>query len=191
MGQQVGHVLGALAQGRHHHGQHVEPVEQVLAEGALADGLAQVLVGGRDDAHVHLAGHVAAQGLDLVVLEHAQQRGLEVRGHVADLVQEHGAPGGGLEQADLVAVGPGEGPALVAEQLAGQQGARDGAAVLDQEGLAVAGADAVDLAGQDLLAHAGFAGDEHGVVVGGVAARQAHGVAEGGGSARPPAPRRS
>src|SRR6185312_15064436 len=50
---QRGHVLAALAQGRHRHAQDVQPEEQVLAEQTLGHQLAQVLVGGGDAAHVH------------------------------------------------------------------------------------------------------------------------------------------
>ena len=47
-------VLAPLAQRRDAQGNHVEPVEEVLAEALLGDGAAQVLVGGGDDADVDL-----------------------------------------------------------------------------------------------------------------------------------------
>ena len=45
-------VLGALAQRRQADRHDVQPVEQVLAEQALADQLPQVAMGGGDDADV-------------------------------------------------------------------------------------------------------------------------------------------
>jgi glutamyl-tRNA reductase len=42
--------------------------------------------------------------------------------HLADLVEEQRAAVGGLEEADLLAIGAGERAALVAEQLALEQG---------------------------------------------------------------------
>ena len=54
---------------------------------------------------------------------------------LADLVEEEGAFAGGADQAELVAVGAGEGAAAVAEQLALEQVARDGGAVERDEGL--------------------------------------------------------
>ena len=49
-----GDVLLALAQGRQADLDHVEPVEQVVAEGARPHQRLQVAVGGGDDAHVRL-----------------------------------------------------------------------------------------------------------------------------------------
>ncbi len=45
----------------------------------------------------------AADPLDLALLEHAQQLGLQARAHLADLVEEDGAAVGRLEAADLLA----------------------------------------------------------------------------------------
>src|SRR2546428_334049 len=70
---QGGDVLLPLAQRRHHHGHHLEPVVQVLAEFLRADRLFQVAVGGRDHAAVdlHLGGPTHAA--EFVALEDPQQ----------------------------------------------------------------------------------------------------------------------
>jgi hypothetical protein len=52
-----------------------------------------------------------------VVFQHAQDLGLEVQRHVADLVQENGAGVRLLELADALADGPAEGSLLVTEEL--------------------------------------------------------------------------
>ena len=107
-------------------GKDVEPIVQVLAEAALADQLFQVLVRGRDDAHVDLHRLAGADALEGHFLQDAQQLGLHFQADVADLVEEQRAAVGQLEAADLVAVGVGEGALDVAEQLAFQQVRRTG-----------------------------------------------------------------
>ena len=52
MARQVGNILDALAQGRQAQRHHIEPVIEVFAEQALGDQLAQIAVGGGDDAHI-------------------------------------------------------------------------------------------------------------------------------------------
>src|SRR5437879_620295 len=67
-----------------------------------------------------------------------------------------------LELADLELVGPREGAALVPEHLALEELARHGGAVDLYEGPGPAGGELVDRAGDELLARAGLASDEHG-----------------------------
>ena len=78
-------------------------------------------MGRGDQAHVHRHRARTAHRADLALLQHAQQLDLKGRRGLADLVQEQGAAIGPLEQADVVIDGAGEGPALVAEELALQQ----------------------------------------------------------------------
>ena len=99
MADEVGDVLGALAQRRQPQRHDVEPEEQVLAEQALLDQGAQVLVGGGDDAHVGLDRRAAADGRVFALLQHAQQPRLRLHRHVADLVEEQRAALGLLEAA--------------------------------------------------------------------------------------------
>ena len=63
----------------------------------------------------------AAEPLELVLLQHAQDLGLRVRAHVADLVEEQRAAVGLLEAADALLVGAGERALLVAEELGLEQ----------------------------------------------------------------------
>ena len=86
--------------------------------------------------------------------------------HVADLVEKQRAAVALLELADAAAVGAGEGALLVAEQLAFQQVLRDGGAVEGQERCFAPGAVLVDGPGDQFLAGAALAGDQHGDVLG-------------------------
>src|SRR5690606_24714551 len=154
-------VVAALAQRRQVQVDHVVAVVQVLAEAALQDLLLEVAVGRRQDADVDRLGAGVADPHDDLLLDGAQDLHLQVERHLADLVEEQGAAVGRLELARLVGDRAGEGALDVAEQLALEQVLRDGAAVDGDERPVLARRAAVDLAGDQLLAGAGLAGDEH------------------------------
>ena len=85
------HVLLPLAQRRQLHRDHVQPVEQILAELSFGDEPAQVAVGRGDDADVDLDRVRIADALELALLQHAQQLHLQRRAHRADFVEEERA----------------------------------------------------------------------------------------------------
>ena len=87
-------------------------------------------------------GRVAADPEHLPLLEHAQQLDLDRERHLADLVEQHRAAVGGLEQPGLGLRRAGERAALVAEQLALEQRLRERRAVEPQERLAARAATA-------------------------------------------------
>jgi len=66
-----------------------------------------------------------------------------------------------LEAPDLLADGPGESALLVAKQLALQQPGGDGRTIQFDEGAALARAQVANGAGDEFLARAGFAPNEH------------------------------
>ena len=140
----------------------VEAVVEVLAEAPLGDRGGEVLVGRRDEPHVDPQRLGAADALELALLEAAQQLGLQREAHVADLVEEERPLVGELEAALLLGDGAGERPLLVAEELGLEQRLGDRRAVdLDQR-LLGAGAVLVQQVGDQLLAGAALAGDQHG-----------------------------
>ncbi len=140
---------------------------KVAPEGARVDLAHQIAAGGGDDAHVDGAVAVGADALDAPLGQRAQELGLHVDGQLAELVEEDGAAVGLHEGRDALVDGAGERAALVAEERALGQRGRDGAAVDDDEGLVRAGAGLVDGLGDELLAGARLARDEHGEVGGG------------------------
>ena len=91
-------IFAALAQRRQIEADYVEAVKQVFAEAAFFHHLAEIHVGGGDDAHVHLNFLHAAQVHELAVLQHAQNLALRVHAHGADFVEEEGAAVGNFEQ---------------------------------------------------------------------------------------------
>src|SRR5438874_5492238 len=112
------HVLHPLAERGQHDRDDVQPVVEILAEAAAPHLALEVLVGRRDDADVHPDGAVAADALELALLQHAQDLGLRLEAHVADLVEQEGPAVGDLELAFARRRRAGEGPLLVAEELA-------------------------------------------------------------------------
>jgi hypothetical protein len=78
-----------------------------------------------NDAHIGFDRGAAADGGVFALLQHAQQAGLRLHRHVADLVEEQGAAFGLLEAARIAGVGAREGALLVAEQLGFDELARD------------------------------------------------------------------
>ena len=133
-------VAGALAKRRGKDGKDLEAVEEVAAELLLRDHLGQVAIGGGDEADVDGDGPVAAEALNLPLLQGAQQFGLQVERHFADLIQKQRAFMGQFQAAYLAGNGAGECAFLVAEEFAFNQPRGDGRAVeLDKGALAGAG----------------------------------------------------
>ena len=100
-------------------------------------------------------------GRIVIVLQHAQQFHLQPHRHVADFVQQQGAAVGGLEQAFLGARGAREGAAFVTEEFGLQQVLGHRAAIDGDERLVAARAGFVNGAGQQFLARAALAGQQH------------------------------
>src|SRR5439155_515742 len=105
----------------------------------------------RDDARPHAAHAVGTHRLHFLVLQDAEQLRLHGRRRLADLVEEDGALARLLEEPAAVALGAGEGPAQVAEELALEERLGEGGAVLHQERRLRARAAVVDGARQELL----------------------------------------
>src|SRR3546814_12514706 len=89
----------------------------------------QVLVGGREDAHVHRDLDRGADRADVLFLDRAQQLDLHRQRQLGHFVEEQGADVGGLEQAGLAGVGTGEAALLLPEEFAFPQLRRDSATV--------------------------------------------------------------
>ena len=94
------HVVEAFAQRRHANLDDLQAIEQVLAKRPFANGLLQRLIRRGDDAHVDLDLVVAADSLERMPFEHAQELRLRARRHLADFVEEDRAVIGRLELAD-------------------------------------------------------------------------------------------
>src|SRR5262249_54240073 len=138
-----------------------QPVVKIYAETTIPDDLLQIAVGGRDEAEVGLERRRSAHALVLALLQDAQELGLYRGCQLADLVEEHGAARGEFEAAALELVGPGEGTAIMAEELRFDEGLRQSRAVHDDERSLGTPARTVDGASEQFLPRAALAGQEH------------------------------
>ena len=126
----------------------------------------QLGVGGGENAHVDAAGLRRAYALQLAGLKHAQQLGLLAQRDVGDLVQKKRAAVGQFEAADAVGARVGKCAFHVAEDFALEGALRQSAGVDGDQRHARARRSGVQQLGDNLLAGAVLAGDEH-VGVGG------------------------
>ena len=169
---QQGNVFQALAERRDANLDGAQAVKKIFAEASGQNFGAQVAIGGGDQADVDLFYFGRADALDFAILNHAQQFGLHGQRGFADLVEKNRAAVGVFEQARAGVGGAGEGAAHVAEELAFEQGVDQRRAVADRELLRADRADLVNGAGDEFLAGAGGADDQHVGVVAGDLARE-------------------
>jgi hypothetical protein len=73
---QHGNVLSSVPQRRNLERKHVQPIKEILPEGAAVHRRAQVAIRRGDDAHVDLNRLSAPDSLELPLLQHPQQRDL-------------------------------------------------------------------------------------------------------------------
>src|SRR6185503_18741342 len=108
---------------------HVQAVVEILAELTPRDRLREVLVRRRDDADVDADRLVAADPLELALLQDAQDLHLEERRDLADLVEEDRSAVAELELAHLHADRARKSALFVPEELALEQLRRKRAAI--------------------------------------------------------------
>jgi hypothetical protein len=123
---------------------------------------------------------VLADALVTFFLQGAEQLALQVERDLADFIEKEGSAPGGLETTGAIFDCSGEGALRVAEELAFVEFLGNGGAVDADESLLLATAAAVDFAGDQLLAGAGFTEDEDRGVGGGDESNLADDLAEGG-----------
>ena len=143
---------------------HVQAIEEIAAERARLDRRLQVAVRGGDHAHVDANRCAPADTLELTLLQDAEQRDLGLHRQLADFVEEDGPAVRQLEATEAPLRRTGERPFLVAEELRRDQLARNGRAVHAHEGAGATRRPPMDRAGDEFLARAGLASDQHGGV---------------------------
>ncbi len=99
--------------------------------------------------------------MDLSGLQEAQQLDLQRGRQLTDLVEKQGPVAGGFDGSPVVAVGAGEGALAVAEELTFEQVFGDRSAVYGHEGAVGIGAETVQRAGDEFLAGACLAANQH------------------------------
>ena len=72
--------------------QYVQAVVQIFAKTFLLDGGLKVDVRRRQNPHIHRNRLTAADALDAVFLQEAQQIGLQLQGQIADFIEKQVPP---------------------------------------------------------------------------------------------------
>ena len=139
----------------------LQSVVQVLAKRALLDGALEILVGGGDDPDVDPDRPLSADRPHLAILKNAQELHLQRRTHLGDLVEEHRALVGELQQTGARRRRARESAPLVSEELGLEKVARNGTAIDRQKGLGRPRGERVQRPGRELFPGAALPHDEH------------------------------
>ena len=76
----------------------LEPIIEILPEGATCDTVGEIAIGSGHDAHVHAPALVLSDAPDLALLERSQEFDLHTGRDLADFVEQQSPTVGGLEQ---------------------------------------------------------------------------------------------
>ncbi len=164
MAGQRGDVFDALAQCWQWDREHIQAVVEVFAKLLVRHRFQQVLVGGGDHPHVHLALTRVADRLDHPFLQGAQDLGLQRQGHIPHFVEKQRALVGLHKAPYPVGHGAGKRALAMAEHFAFQQAFGDRRAVDRHKRLVCTVAMLVNGAGDHFFAGAAFAGQQDGGV---------------------------
>ena len=156
------HIVVPFAQGRQRDRHHMQAVEQVLAEAPRRNLGRGIAVGCADDAHVDRRRRVRADPLHRACLQEAKHFCLQRQVHLANFVEKERASVRLYSRTLARRRSAGEGPFLVAEDLAFQQIARDGGTVDGNERPVAPLAELVKRLGAQFLSGATLARDENG-----------------------------
>src|SRR5262245_46538954 len=74
--REQGDIFSSFTERRKVQGNDIDPVIQILAELSFADELFEILVGSRDDTHVHFNGLYPTDSCEFPLLKDPQQLGL-------------------------------------------------------------------------------------------------------------------
>jgi hypothetical protein len=99
----------------------VQPVIQVCSESILVDHRLEIAIGCGHEPNVRSDGAIAANSLEFLVLNCAEQFRLEFERHLADLIEKERALVGQFESPSSLRRGSGKRALLMAEQLAFEQ----------------------------------------------------------------------
>src|SRR5262249_20120260 len=151
----------ALSQRRDLDRKYFQTIVKILTKRPLFYHRGQVPMRGCDQAYVNFMRKVAAEPLELLLLQDAQQFWLEFQRDVADLIQKKRASVGEFESPRFLGDGAGERAFFVAKQLALQQPQGDSGAVQFHKSPFPTTAQIVDCAGNEFFAGSRLAQDQH------------------------------
>ena len=114
-------ILAPLTQRRQLDFRELQAIVEISAEPSVGDRHFQVGIGRCHNAHIHLDRRAAADALEFLILDDAQQILLKLQGRVADFVEKERAAVSRFKATAPQIAGSGEGSLLVAEELRLQQ----------------------------------------------------------------------
>src|SRR5439155_9502716 len=88
--RQVEDAISSLPEGRQGDPEFIQTVIDILAEPASPHLSVEGDIGGGDDSHIHADRPLAAEWLDLSLLQRTQELRLRGEGKVGDLIEEEG-----------------------------------------------------------------------------------------------------
>jgi hypothetical protein len=152
-----------LAQRRNLDGQSFQPRQQITAESLLGHGLPQGRLRGSQQTNVDSGRRRLAERNHLALFDGPQELGLDWQGELDDLVEEERPALRGPQEARVGAIGAGERPLAIAEELALGEGFRErGAIERDERPLSTA--PGMDRARRPLFSGARLALDDDGQI---------------------------
>ena len=86
--EQQGNVFPPLSQRRQHQRKHIDAVKQILPKFTLFRERGQIAMRGHQHAHIDPHRLFTAYAFYLAFFQHAQELGLHVQGHVANLIKK-------------------------------------------------------------------------------------------------------
>src|SRR5690606_19462942 len=108
---------------------HVETVKKVFTEAPFQYPLLERLVGGRNNAYIRTNSLRPAHPVEAPFGQYTQQTRLQIERHVSDFIQEQRTSPRLFKTTAALLRGPGESPALVAEEFSFEQVLRYGSGV--------------------------------------------------------------
>ncbi|OIQ63547.1 hypothetical protein GALL_549120 [mine drainage metagenome] len=152
-----------VAQCRQGNREMLQPVVQVRSETALGGHRLEVSMGCAHQGKIDGLLTPSPQGLDLVVLQDAQEPRLQRQGHVADFIEKQNTAVRFTDETGLpLAARPRKRPLLVPEQFGLDQAFGHGGAIDRDEGTPMTLAAFVNLPGKDLFADSGLSENQDG-----------------------------
>src|SRR5581483_698564 len=130
-------ILPPFPKRRHAQVEHVQTKVKVAAESSLRHCLFEVAICGREDADLNGNPLRTSYWPDFLLLDRAQQFGLQVDRHLANLVEKNRSTFGHRQQPFLLLVGAREGAFYMTEKLAFDESGHERTAIDRNEGRVV------------------------------------------------------
>jgi hypothetical protein len=151
-----------VAQKRHGEWEDVKAVIEVGSEAAASNEIAELAIGGGDDADIYVKRAAAPKALKSAGLKDAEKLDLAFGGHFANFVEEESAAVGHFETPKLAVHRAGISASFATEEFPFKKRRRNGGDVGDDKRLRSAIAQAVHVLGEQFFACAGLAEDKDG-----------------------------